>query len=137
MCVYIYIYIHICRYLCISIIIIIIIDAHMYMCIYIYIYIYVYLLRHGNRKDVFLWFPSSTSCNVSFCMVCVVGFLFWFPSSQETFAMVSVVFVYGFRGGRKTICYGFRRWTFGGFCRRRRIQHLKMCRTIPRFFLCF
>ena len=61
-------------------------------------------------------------------MVSVVGgnVCLWFPS----------LFFYGFRRGRKTFCYGFRRWAFGGFCRRRRILDFRMYRAIPRC-LCF
>ena len=46
--------------------------------------------------------------------------------------MVSFTFVYGFR----YVVYGFRRWIFGGFCRRRRIQHFRTSKAIPRL-LCF
>ena len=104
--------------------------VYTYTYIYIYIYThitytYTYLVRHGNRQDL-LWFPSSTTSNVSF-----YGFRRWF-------------FGYGFRRcfccyfrrGRKTFVYGFRRWIVGGFCRRRRIQHFRMYRAIPRC-VCF
>ena len=57
-------------------------------------------------------------------------FVLWFPSSPETFC-------YGFRRGRKTLFYGFRRRIFGGFCRRRRIQNFRMYRAIPRFLFVF
>ena len=61
-----------------------------------------------------------------------------FPSSQETLlSFPSFVFLFGFFRGRKTFSYCFRRWTFGGFCRRRRIHDFGMYRAIPRFFLCF
>ena len=41
--------------------------------------------------------------------------------------MVSVTCLYGFR---YVVC-GFRRWIFGGFCRRRRNQHFRTSQTIP------
>ena len=56
-------------------------------------------------------------CIERFLVVCVFRtgfrrcFCLWFPLR---FVMVSVTFV-----------YGFRRWIFGGFCRRRRIQNLE------------
>ena len=53
----------------------------------VHIYIYICLVRHGNRQDAFLWFPSSTSSNV------VYGFRRWFFN--------------GFRRGGKTFFQGF------------------------------
>ena len=91
------------------------------MYIYIYIYIHISLVRHGNRQDVFLWFPSSTSSNAFFH-----GFRRWL--------------FYGFRRGKKTFLYGFRLRIFDGFCRRRRIQNVRTYRGIPRtdlLFCCF
>ena len=99
----------------------------MYICIYIYIYIYI-LSSSQKPSGRLLWFPSSTSSNV-------------FNGFRRCVCMVSVVarnvFFYGFRRDRKTFCYGFRRWIFGGFCHRRRIQRFRMYRAIPRFVLCF
>ena len=63
----------------------------------------------------FLWFPPSTSSYVFF-MASLVGFL------------------YGFRRGRKTCCYGFRRRIFDGFCCRRGIQHFRTISSESSFF---
>ena len=74
-----------------------------------YIYLYIYLVRQGNRQDVCLWFPSSTTSNifVMFSVVCCYSF----RRRRKRFVMVFVVgFCYGFRRGRKTFVYGFRRW---------------------------
>ena len=100
--IHIYTYIHICIciytyiYICICVYIYIYIYTHTYIHtfdVYIYIYIYIICLaRHGNRQDVLLWFPSSTSSNVLCWFPSLV--CWWFPSSQET------------------LVYGFRRWLF-------------------------
>ena len=100
-------------------------------------HIHTHLVRHGNRQEVsfhgfrhrhhpafLLWFPSVVFIFDGFrrrrkrfsfvvFMVSVVGLFLWFPSWQEN------------------ISYGFRRWIFGGFCGRRRIQHFIMYRAIP------
>ena len=111
---------------------------HMYIYAYIYIYIYIYIFTlSSSRKpsERFLWFPSSTSSNVLY------GFRRWFfhgfrrrrkrflNGFRRWFCMVSVV-------AGKPFFNGFRRWICGGFCRRRRIQDLRMYRAIPRL-LCF
>ena len=79
-------------------------------------------------------------------MVSVVGII-------QRFFMVSVVGLFMASVVAGKICYGFRRWLFmvsvvvgkrfygfprwifGGFCRRRRIQHFRMYRAIPRRWL--
>ena len=69
---------------------------------YIYVYMYIYLVRHGNRQDVFYGFrrrhhPTLFMVSVvGFSMVSVVAgnICLWFPS---------LVFVNGFRRGRKTL----------------------------------
>ena len=135
-------YVSICIYVCIHIYIYIYIYIYVYTyMLYIYIYIYIYLVRHGNRQDVFLYGFRRRRHPTFFCL--------WFPSL--VFLMGSVVagnvFVYGFRlwlfngfrRGQKIICcfvHGFRRWIFDGLCRRRRIQHFRRYRAIPRL-LCF
>ena len=94
-----------------------------------------YLVRHGNRQDVFCM-VSVVDIIQLFCMVSVVGCL-WFSSSQETLLWFPSLVFNGFRRGRKTFVYGFRRWICGGFCRRRRIQNVIIYRAIPRCLLCF
>ena len=81
----------------------------------------------------FLWFPSSTSSNVF--MVSVVGLLmvpvvtwnviWWFPS----------LVCWWFPSWQENTFYGFRRWIVGGFCRRRRIQNVRMYGAVPRFLV--
>ena len=53
--------------------------------------IHIYLVRLGNHQDVFVM-VSVVDITQRFRMVSVVGFLLWFPSSQETFFLF-----YGFR----------------------------------------
>ena len=59
---------------------------------------------------------------VSVVGVCMVSVTFCFK--------VSVTICHGFR----YVVYGFRRWIFGGFCRRRRIRNFRTYRAIPRLF---
>ena len=144
--IYVYIYIYIYVYACMCIYILYI---YIYISLYIYIYIYICILSSSRKPSgrFLLWFPSSTSSNVFlwypsflvfllyFRMVSVVAgklFFLWFLSLVFFFFF----FFNGFRRGRKTFFYGFRRLTFGGFCRRRRIQHFRMYRGIPRFLSC-
>ena len=78
------------------------------MYIYIYIYTHTHLVRHGNRQDVSLWFPSPTSSNdfygfhrcffngsrrgrERFLMVSVVGFLMVSVVAGKHYFMVSVL----------------------------------------------
>ena len=73
----------------------------------------------------FVIFRCFFSIVVSFCMVSVVaGSYFLFYGFCRWLS-------YGFRRGRTTISYGFRRRIFNGFCRRRRIQHFRTYRVIP------
>ena len=105
----------------------------MHVRIYICIYIYIYILS-SSRK------PSGRFLMVS--VVDIIQRVLWFPSifvygfrrRRKRFClMVSVVgFCYGFRRGRKTFNYGLRRRIFDGFCRRRRSQHFRTYRVIPR-----
>ena len=67
-------------------------------------------------SSICLWFPSWQGTSF-------IGFRRWF------LFMASVV-------AGKRFVYGFRRWTFGGFCRRRRIHNSRMYRAILRFYLC-
>ena len=126
MCIYIYIYMFIYIYIYIYV--------SVYMCVYIYIYIY--LVHLGNRQDAFYGFHRRHH-PASFCMVAVVGCFFmvsvvagnafrlWFPS---------LFFFVCFPSRQETFVYGFRRRIVDGFCRRRRIQNVRMYRVIPRFF---
>ena len=104
-----------------------------YLSLYISLslYIYIYILS-SSRK------PSGRSFMVSvvdsiqrflllFLMVSVVVFLFYgFCRRRKRFSfclwLPSLVFVYGFRRGRKTCFYGFRRRIFGGSKTSERIE---------------
>ena len=122
---YIYIYIHIHTYMCI--------------CRYVCIHIYICILSSSRKPSVHCLMVSVVDDIQCFLfMVSVVGILLWFPSSQETFSYgFRLCFCSnGFRRGRKTLLYGFRRWFFGGFCRRRRIHNFRAYRAIPRFCFC-
>ena len=95
-----------------------------YIYIYIYIYIYVYTsFVTETVRTFFFWFLSLVFLFLFF-------FFVWFLSWQDFFFFFSY-FLY------ISYFHGFCRWTFGGFCRRRRIQNFRMYRAIPRFFLCF
>ena len=123
--IYIYIYIHIHTYMCI--------------CRYVCIHIYICILSSSRKPSVHCLMVSVVDDIQCFLfMVSVVGILLWFPSSQETFSYgFRLCFCSnGFRRGRKTLLYGFRRWFFGGFCRRRRIHNFRAYRAIPRFCFC-
>ena len=70
-------------------------------------------------------------------MVSVVGCLMVSVVAGNVFVWFPPLLFYGFRRGRKTLVYGFRRWILGGFCRHRRIQTVRMYRAIPRFLFVF
>ena len=123
-----------CIYVCIYIYI------HIYIiCMYIYIYIYIYVLSSSRKPSgrFLLFMVSVVDIIQRLFMMSVVGFLMasvvagniclWFPS---------LVFSW-FPSWQENMFYGFRRWTLGGFCHRRRIHKFRMYRAIPSFFWCF
>ena len=112
--------------------------------IIMYIHIYIDILS-SSRK------PSGRFVFDLYVMVSVVDiiqryFLCFMVSIVCLFVlfMVSVVagnvvygfrrwFVLGFPSWQENISYGFSRRILDGFCRRRRIQHFRTYRVIPRF----
>ena len=93
---------------------------------------YIYLVRHGNRQDVFLWFPSSTSSNASSWFPSLV--FAWFPSSQEAlFDGFRRWLFYGFRRGRTTFCLWFPSPDFRWILPSQEDSTFRTYRVIPRF----
>ena len=164
MCIYIYVYIHIHIY-DINYYDICIIYIYIYTCIYVVRHgnrqdISFMASVVDNIQRLFLWFPSFLKNGFRrrrkhfFCMVSVAGllvdpaaaggsktlerierlliFCVFRTCFRRWFLWFRLRFCYGFR----YVFYGFRRWIFGGFCRRRRIQNFRTYRAIAHF-LCF